>query len=92
MPSLALDEVVVPSEPEEDKLRIETEATCIGKIGVEMEALTVAGAAPVVYDMLKAIDGGMVSGGLRLLEKRGDKSDFAEKNRRGFSGGGGVGP
>ncbi len=43
--------------------------------GVEMEALTaVAVAALTLYDMVKAVDKGMVIGDICLLEKRGGKS------------------
>lgn len=46
-----------------------------GQTGVEMEALTaVAAAALTVYDMLKAIDKGMVIDQVRLEEKRGGRS------------------
>ena len=44
----------------------------MARTGVEMEALTaVAAAALTLYDMLKAVDRGMVIGDIRLLEKRG---------------------
>jgi cyclic pyranopterin monophosphate synthase len=46
-----------------------------GKTGVEMEALTAASvAALTLYDMLKAIDKGIVIRSIRLLEKTGGKS------------------
>jgi cyclic pyranopterin phosphate synthase len=46
-----------------------------GQTGVEMEALTaVAVAALTVYDMLKAIDKGMVIEQVQLEEKRGGRS------------------
>jgi cyclic pyranopterin phosphate synthase len=46
-----------------------------GQTGVEMEALTaVAVAALTLYDMVKAVDKGMVIGEICLLEKRGGKS------------------
>ncbi|KAL5342456.1 hypothetical protein BJX70DRAFT_322355 [Aspergillus crustosus] len=49
--------------------------SCIGRTGVEMEAMTATmGAALTVYDMLKAVDKGMVIGGVKLLEKIGGKS------------------
>ena len=49
--------------------------TCFGRTGVEMEAMTAAiGAALTVYDMLKAVDKGMVIGDVRLVEKQGGKS------------------
>lgn len=50
-------------------------AECKGQTGVEMEALTAASVALLtVYDMCKAVDRGMVVGGVRLREKRGGKS------------------
>ena len=46
-----------------------------GQTGVEMEALTaVSVAALTVYDMLKAVDRGMVIGEIRLVLKDGGKS------------------
>lgn len=46
-----------------------------GQTGVEMEALTaVAVAGLTVYDMLKAVDKGMVIGDITLVEKRGGTS------------------
>lgn len=48
---------------------------CLGRTGVEMEAMTATmGAALTVYDMLKAVDKGMVIGGVQLEEKKGGKS------------------
>ena len=45
------------------------------RTGVEMEALTAASVALLtIYDMLKAVDRGMVIDGVRLLEKHGGKS------------------
>src|SRR3569623_1028334 len=49
--------------------------TTTGKTGVEMEAMpAVSVALLTIYDMAKAIDKGMVIGGVRLLEKSGGKS------------------
>jgi cyclic pyranopterin phosphate synthase len=48
---------------------------CLGQTGVEMEALTAAAVGLLtVYDMVKAVDRGMVLTDLRLEEKRGGKS------------------
>ena len=48
---------------------------CVGKTGVEMEALTaVSVAALTVYDMAKALDRGMQIGGIELVSKSGGKS------------------
>ncbi|MBD3894145.1 cyclic pyranopterin monophosphate synthase MoaC [Hydrogenophaga sp.] len=50
-------------------------AECTGPTGVEMEALSAASVALLtIYDMCKAVDRGMIIGGLRLMEKRGGKS------------------
>ena len=54
---------------------IVTRVECRGQTGVEMEALTAAAVGLLaVYDMLKAVDRGMVLDELRLEEKRGGKS------------------
>jgi cyclic pyranopterin phosphate synthase len=50
-------------------------AECLGRTGVEMEALTATAVALLtVYDMCKAVDRGMRIGNIRLLEKSGGKS------------------
>ena len=57
--------------------RIECRATveCTARTGVEMEALTAVQVGLLtIYDMCKAVDRGMVMGGIRVLEKHGGKS------------------
>ena len=55
---------------------ISCEARSIGRTGIEMEALTgVSVAALEIYDMLKPVDKALEIGHIRLLEKRGGKSD-----------------
>ncbi len=50
-------------------------AECVGRTGVEMEALTAASVALLtIYDMCKAVDRGMVIESVHLLEKLGGKS------------------
>jgi cyclic pyranopterin phosphate synthase len=50
-------------------------AECDGRTGVEMEALTAVQVGLLtIYDMVKAIDRGMVITDVRLLEKHGGKS------------------
>ena len=74
---LALTSVGVTLEPNPALSAIDIHATCrvTGRTGVEMEALTaVSAAALTVYDMLKAVDRGMVIGEVRLLEKSGGRS------------------
>ncbi|MDY0744497.1 cyclic pyranopterin monophosphate synthase MoaC [Paucibacter sp. R3-3] len=47
----------------------------LGRTGVEMEALTAVQVGLLtIYDMCKAVDRGMVMGGIRVLEKHGGKS------------------
>ena len=61
---------------EDLQIRIEVEVHTIYKTGVEVEAMHGASvAALVIYDMLKPIDKQVEIGGIRLLEKKGGKSD-----------------
>ncbi len=47
----------------------------VGRTGVEMEALTAVSVALLtLYDMVKAVDRGMVISDIRVLEKQGGKS------------------
>ncbi|KAK6219038.1 hypothetical protein LQW54_002540 [Pestalotiopsis sp. IQ-011] len=77
---VAVDLAVVDVEdddgnPVSGRVDIEATVSCEGKTGVEMEALTAASAAALtVYDMCKAVDKGMVIGGLRVVMKEGGKS------------------
>jgi cyclic pyranopterin phosphate synthase len=58
-------------------VEIETLSTVTHKTGVEMEALTAASvAALTIYDMCKGISHDIVIKDVRLLEKRGGKSDY----------------
>jgi cyclic pyranopterin phosphate synthase len=66
---------LVPDSEGRDEIEITATVSCDGKTGVEMEALTAAGAAALtVYDMCKAVDKGMVIEGLRVVLKEGGKS------------------
>ncbi|MBM3645192.1 MAG: cyclic pyranopterin monophosphate synthase MoaC [Alphaproteobacteria bacterium] len=74
---LALTSVDVRLGANEAAHAVEIEATCklSGRTGVEMEALTAASvAALTVYDMVKAVDRGMVISEVRLVHKSGGKS------------------
>jgi cyclic pyranopterin monophosphate synthase len=56
-------------------IRIEASVKTSGQTGVEMEALTaVSVAALTVYDMVKAVEKGMIIDGIRLVLKDGGKS------------------
>ena len=62
-------------EPAEACVRCTVQAETLGRTGVEMEALTAVQVALLtVYDMVKAVDRGMVIEEVRLLEKQGGKS------------------
>ena len=74
---IPLTRVTVDFVPETASSCVTCTATSetVGRTGVEMEALTAASIALLtIYDMLKAIDRGMVIDGVKLLEKHGGKS------------------
>jgi cyclic pyranopterin phosphate synthase len=68
--NLPLDKVTVDLEPGSDRINIRATAVCVGRTGVEMEALTaVSVAALTIYDMCKAIDKKMTITEIRLVDK-----------------------
>ena len=74
---LAITAVSISFEPagDDERLVVEASVRCADRTGVEMEALTaVTIASLTLYDMLKAIDKGMVIQEVVLLEKRGGRS------------------
>jgi cyclic pyranopterin monophosphate synthase len=73
-------ELKIHIDKEKSCVLIESEVTIEGKTGVEMEALTaVSIACLTIYDMCKAVDKSMVIDDIKLIEKRGGKSDFSLK-------------
>ncbi len=61
---------------------IQTRVRTVDKTGVEMEALTAAAVAGLtVYDMVKAVDRGMVLSDLCLVEKSGGRSGHWKRRR-----------
>jgi cyclic pyranopterin phosphate synthase len=71
---LALDHVTVDTALDAalPGVRVRATAKLSGRTGAEMEALTaVAVACLTIYDMVKAVDRGMVIEGVRLLSKTG---------------------
>jgi cyclic pyranopterin phosphate synthase len=79
---LALTGVDVEVRPRVDGYLIEARVTTTAQTGVEMEALTaVAVAALTIYDMVKAVDRGMVIDGIVLVEKRGGRSGHYRRQR-----------
>jgi cyclic pyranopterin monophosphate synthase len=74
---LALTRVAVDFELEHKSasVLIRTRVECRGPTGVEMEALTAAAVGLLtIYDMVKAVDRGMIVSEVRLEEKAGGKS------------------
>jgi cyclic pyranopterin monophosphate synthase len=72
---IPLSHVDVELAPTRRGYQIEARARTTAPTGVEMEALTaVAVAALTFYDMVKAIDRGMVISDIRLMAKRGGRS------------------
>ena len=72
---LPLTSVKVVTSVEDTAVRVEARVKTTGQTGVEMEALTaVSVACLTLYDMLKAVDGGMRIEGIVLLSKSGGTS------------------
>ena len=67
---LLLDQVLVEAKLTADGVVVDATVRCVGRTGVEMEALTAVQVALLtVYDMCKAIDHQMEIYDIRLLEK-----------------------
>jgi cyclic pyranopterin phosphate synthase len=68
--TIILDQVDVDFVLHEDRIDIATVAVCVGRTGVELEALAAAsGAALGIYDMCKAVDKSMRITDIVLVEK-----------------------
>jgi cyclic pyranopterin monophosphate synthase len=82
---VALTRVAVDFELQKRRSSVVVTATveCRGQTGVEMEALTAAAVGLLaIYDMVKAVDRGMILGELRLDEKRGGRSGVFRRAQR----------
>ncbi|MCK4752592.1 MAG: cyclic pyranopterin monophosphate synthase MoaC [Planctomycetes bacterium] len=67
---LLIDKINVTLQLTEQGVEAESDVRCVGKTGVEMEALTAVSIALLtVYDMCKAVDKNMEIGKIKLLEK-----------------------
>ncbi len=72
---LQITKLDVKTELNEDSVSVKSFAKCIGKTGIEMEALTAVHIALLtIYDMCKAVDKEMEIGEIKLIEK--NKSDL----------------
>ena len=86
---LSLTRVALELTPQIESASVLIRATVAtsGQTGVEMEALTAASvAALTVYDMLKAVEKGMIITGIRLLHKDGGKSGSYDADKAGDVG------
>jgi cyclic pyranopterin phosphate synthase len=67
---LVLDQIAVRLELTDEGVAAASEVSCVGRTGVEMEALTAVSVALLtVYDMCKAVDKNMRIGKIILQEK-----------------------
>ncbi len=72
--NIEIENVAVELRLDDAGIEISATAVCTDKTGIEMEALVaVSVAALTVYDMCKAVDGGMRIRDIRLLEKTKEK-------------------
>lgn len=69
--TLMLTKVGVNARLDESGVTVQATTKCVGKTGVEMEALTAVSVALLtVYDMCKAVDKAMAIGPVRLISKQ----------------------
>ena len=68
---LQITKLDVKATIDHDGIMVESLARCIGRTGIEMEALTAVSIALLtIYDMCKAVDKTMVIGEVSLVEKK----------------------
>jgi len=72
---LTFADVAAAVDADAGTVTLTAEARCVGRTGVEIEAITAAAIAAVtVYDMVKAIERGVEVERVRLIHKSGGKS------------------
>ena len=80
---IPLDWVEVHFEQQEQKIKVTAEVRSVWKTGVEMEAVTAVAAALLnAYDMLKPLDDTLSFGDVRVVTKKGGKSDFSDSFKK----------
>ncbi len=82
---LALSKITIEFEVNEETPGVKISCYCklSGKTGVEMEALTgVSIAALTLFDMCKAVDAAMTIRDIQLIEKRGGKSGYWQRQSK----------
>jgi len=76
---IPLDWVEIKMQVLEEEFRVTAEVESVWKTGVEMEALTAVTAALMnAYDMLKPLDNDMEITGIKVIQKKGGKSQFID--------------
>ena len=76
---IPVDWVEVYFEVKDEYIHVIAEGRSVWKTGVEVEAITaVTGALLNAYDMLKPLDADLSFGGIRVVKKKGGKTDFAD--------------
>lgn len=66
----------IENNTQRPRIIIKSEAKSIGRTGIEMEVLTaISVAALTIYDMLKPVDTELEIGSIKLLDKKGGKTD-----------------
>lgn len=67
---LLITKIDVSAELCDKGVRISSKVKCVGKTGIEMEALTAVSVALLtIYDMCKAVDKNMIIGEIKLIAK-----------------------
>ena len=68
--NILLTKVEVDIQTKTDTIEVTSTVSCVGKTGVEMEALTAVSIALLtIYDMCKAVDKNMIMKDIKLIEK-----------------------
>jgi molybdenum cofactor biosynthesis protein MoaC len=76
---IPLDWVDLSFEIAADRITVSAEVRAIWKTGVEMEAITAVSAALLnMYDMLKPLSDDLSIGEIRVVRKKGGKSDYSD--------------
>ena len=76
---IPLDWVEVKLEKDKSRIKVTAEVRSVWKTGVEMEAIAAVSAALLnAYDMLKPLDDSLSIGDIRVVRKKGGKSDFSD--------------
>ena len=72
--NIFISKIGVKAEIVENGIKIKSEAACVGKTGIEMEALTAVNIALLtIYDMCKAVDKNMIMSEIKLIKKTKEK-------------------